>query len=116
VRAASDAERAALRTAIAERAEVAVAEVLLDVPSGPSMPEASTQIAVGDAIVSIAAASPLVQALQQTNEANWRLGVYTPASHRESVQRAAIEVLRLDTEQSILADRADSAIARLDQF
>jgi HD superfamily phosphohydrolase len=116
VRAASDADQAALRTAIAEHAEVAVEEVLLDIPSGPSMPEASTQIAVGDAIVSIAAASPLVQALQQTNEANWRLGVYTPATHREAVQLAAIEVLGLDTAQSILADRADSAIARLDQF
>ena len=116
VRTASDADRAALRTAIADDAEVAVAEVLLDIPSDPSMPEASTQIVVGDAIVSIAAASPLVQALQQTNEANWRLGVYTPAVHRSAVQAAAIEVLGLDTDQSILADRADSTIARLDRF
>jgi HD superfamily phosphohydrolase len=105
-----------LRATIAEAAGVAVDEVLVDIPSAPSMPEASTQIVVGDAIVSIAAASPLVRALQQTNEANWRLGVYTPAAHREAVQTAAVGTLGLDTDHSILADRADSAIARLDQF
>ena len=116
VRAVPASEGASLRAAIAEGAGVAPGEVLVDIPPAPSMPEASTQIVVGDAIVSIAAASPLVRALQQTNEANWRLGVYTPAAHREAVQSAAVDALALDTDLSILADRADSAIARLDQF
>jgi HD superfamily phosphohydrolase len=116
VRSTTDSAGASLHAAIAEGAGVAPEAVLIDVPPAPSMPEASTQIVVGDAIVSIAAASPLVRALQQTNEANWRLGVYTPAVHREAVQAAAVDVLDLDTDHSILADRADSAIARLDQF
>ncbi len=39
--------------------------------------------------------SPLINTLNDTRRQQWRLGVYTTEEHRNTVEQAAMEVLRV---------------------
>jgi HD superfamily phosphohydrolase len=84
--------------AIAETAGVAPDDVHLDCPGEPSMKESATRVVVDGEPRRLDQQSPLVEGLQASQEAQWRLGVYSPADVRDSVQVAAVDVLDLDVD------------------
>ncbi|WP_458207209.1 HD domain-containing protein [Haladaptatus sp. NG-SE-30] len=80
---------------IATEAGVSSGAVLLDNPGEPSMPESSTRVVVNGEVRRLADQSPLVQGLQASQRAQWRLGVYAPDEHIDAVENAANAVLNL---------------------
>ncbi|MFD1515005.1 HD domain-containing protein [Halomarina rubra] len=78
---------------IADRANVPDDDVLLDVPSLPSMREANARVVVGGVVQRLETASDLVGALRAGERARWRLGVYTPDECVDDVATAARDVL-----------------------
>ncbi|MWG35733.1 HD domain-containing protein [Halomarina oriensis] len=78
---------------VAERADVPEEQVLLDVPSLPSMREANARVVVGGVVQRLETASELVAALRAGERSRWRLGVYTPGEHVDDVASAARDVL-----------------------
>jgi HD superfamily phosphohydrolase len=89
-----DDERAAERD-IAERAGVDETDVLVDVPPRPAMKESNARVVVGDVVQRLEEASGLVSAIRSAQRGGWRLGVYAPASIRDDVSEAAVDVLGL---------------------
>ncbi len=63
--------------------------VLVDCPPPPEVPEGRFQVEVDGEIMQIREVSPVIRMLEEAHKATWRLGVYTPAEHRERVARAA---------------------------
>ena len=85
-------ERAAERE-IAQIAGVSPHEVIVDIPSRPTLKESATKVVVDGVSQRLEDASELVGALRATERARWRLGVYCPAEETEAVGAAASDVL-----------------------
>jgi len=81
---------------IAADADVPEKHVVLDTPGRPSMPESSARVVVNGDVKRLADHSPLVEGMQQSQEVQWRFGVYAPEEEVEAVGRAAERVLGLD--------------------
>ncbi|WP_254530551.1 HD domain-containing protein [Natrinema gelatinilyticum] len=101
---------------IAERASIAPAHVILDVPSRPSMTESTTRVMVNGEIRRLGQQSPLVEALRAAQYSQWRLGVYSPPALRDRVGRAAVDVLDLAIDGALVSEVRDGIDATLDQF
>ncbi|MHC3438895.1 HD domain-containing protein [Natrialbaceae archaeon A-gly3] len=101
---------------IAEAADVDRGAVILDVPSRPSMTESTSRVMVNGEIRKLGYQSPLVDALRAAQYSQWRLGVYSPPEVRERVGHAAVEVLGLDIEGSLVSETRDGRYATLDDF
>ncbi|AGB16103.1 HD superfamily phosphohydrolase [Halovivax ruber XH-70] len=101
---------------IADRADVPVGHVILDVPSRPSMAESTTRVLVNGEVRQLGHQSPLVDALRSAQYAQWRLGVYSPADERDRVGRAAVDVLGLDIDGPLVSDVRDGLYTTLDHF
>ncbi|HNQ33618.1 MAG TPA: HD domain-containing protein, partial [Methanoculleus sp.] len=80
---------------IAETAGVPVAKVLVDIPPLPRALSMEVRVRNGHAMVDIEEVSPLIGTLNDTRRQQWRLGVYTAPEHRQAVEQAATEVLRV---------------------
>ncbi|GAB3423346.1 HD domain-containing protein [Haloparvum alkalitolerans] len=91
-----EAERAAERE-IADEAGLGPAQVIVDVPSRPGLKESSSSVVVDGVVQRLEDASELVSGLRAAERGRWRLGVYCPAEHRETVERAARDVLGVGT-------------------
>jgi HD superfamily phosphohydrolase len=103
--------------AIADRADVAPAAVIVDVPERPSMTESSSRVLVNGDVRKLDRQSPLVDALRAAGHSQWRMGVYAPADHRDAVGRAAVDVLGLDIDGALVSEVRDRGLhATLDQF
>jgi HD superfamily phosphohydrolase len=85
-------ERAAERE-IADAAGIDPIEVVVDVPSRPSLKESNARVVVGGVVQRLEEASELVGALRDAERAQWRLGVYTKRDHVDRVADAARDVL-----------------------
>ncbi len=101
---------------IAGEASVTPEDVILDVPPRPSMAESTTRVMVNGEIRSLDQQSPLVAALRAGQYAQWRLGVYSPADHRDRVGRAAVDVLGLDIDGALVQEVRNGMETTLDQF
>jgi HD superfamily phosphohydrolase len=102
--------------AIAEAASVDREDVVLDVPPRPSMTESSSRVVVSGEIRRLDRQSPLVSALRTAQHEQWRLGVYAPAALTERVGNAAVEVLDLAVDGTLVSDVRPGVHATLDQF
>ncbi|AHG00598.1 phosphohydrolase [Halostagnicola larsenii XH-48] len=69
--------------------------VIIDCPGRPSMPEINARVVVNGDVRRLHEQSPLVQGLQAAQRAQWRLGVYAPETHAETVRDAATDALEL---------------------
>ena len=96
--------RREIERAIADRAGVAVDEVLLDVQGRPAMRESTTQVVVNDSIRELSEQSTLVRALERAQLEQWRLGVYAPSELTEPVGQAAEAELGLDLDEGRIAE------------
>ncbi|TMT86724.1 HD domain-containing protein [Haloterrigena sp. H1] len=105
-----------LEREIGDRAEVDPEDVILDVPSRPSMTESTTRVMVNGEIRRLGQQSPLVAALRAAQYSQWRLGVYSPPELRERVGRAAVDVLGLDIDGALVSEVRNGLDATLDQF
>jgi HD superfamily phosphohydrolase len=89
---------------IAEWAGVDPHQVVLDIPGEPSMDESSTRVLVGGEARRLDQQSPLVEALQSAQLAQWRLGVYCPEDVTDQVGTAAVRVLDLDIDGALVTE------------
>ena len=105
-----------LERSIADSAGVADEAVVLDVPSRPRMRESSTTVLVNGEVRRLDRQSPLVQALRDATATQWRLGVYSPAAHRDAVGRAAVSTLGLDIDGPLVAEGPRGLSTTLDEF
>ncbi|APW98079.1 phosphohydrolase [Halobiforma lacisalsi AJ5] len=103
---------------IADAADVDGEDVILDVPSRPSMKESTSRVMVSGEIRRLEQQSPLVEALRAAQYSQWRLGVYSPPSVRERVGQAAVKVLGLDIDGALVSEvrNGDDLETTLDQF
>jgi HD superfamily phosphohydrolase len=102
-----DADHDAIRAFeadIAERAGVDADHVVVDVQGRPSMQETSTRVLVNGDVRQLDDQSTLVRALQQAQREQWRLGVYAPREHTETVGYAAEDVLGLETDGALVSE------------
>jgi len=114
-----DADHAAVREweeAIADSAAVDTGDVILDVPARPSMTESSSRVVVSGEVRPLGRKSTLVEALNTTQRDQWRLGVYAPADCAERVGTAAVSVLGLDIDGTLVSDVRPGIHATLDEF
>ncbi|WP_049899115.1 HD domain-containing protein [Halococcus agarilyticus] len=114
-----DADHATVREherEIADSAGVDSGDVILDVPARPSMTESSSRVVVGGEIRPLGRQSTLVEALNTTQRDQWRLGVYAPADITEQVGTAAVSVLGLDIDGTLVSDVRPGIHATLDEF
>ncbi|WP_142859022.1 HD domain-containing protein [Salinigranum halophilum] len=109
-------ELRALERAIADRVGLDASAVIVDVPSSPSMTESTSRVVVNGDIRELGKASPLVSALRTAQKQQWRLGVYCPRAETEQVGRAAVDVLGLDIEGTLVSDVRAGLNATLDEF
>ncbi|WP_313690803.1 HD domain-containing protein [Halorarum halobium] len=87
-----EAERRAERE-IADLADVADRQVVVDVPGRPAFTEAGSRVVVNGVPQRLEDASELVSGLRAAQRAGWRMGVYAPAEHVDEVAAAAEQVL-----------------------
>lgn len=91
---------------IAEEAGVAPGYVIVDIPEKPRIIEMKARVMINGKMIPLDKASGLVVALEKAQLDNWRLGVFTPAEHREkagSVARDLFDVKK-DTRQFKLTE------------
>ena len=101
---------------IAERASLPSGDVLVDIPSSSSMTEASSRVLVNGEVRRLHEQSPLVRALQDNHEAQWRLGVYAPSEHTATVGEAAAAILGLDISGPLVQERGRGLHRNLQEF
>jgi len=101
---------------IADSANVAPEEVILDVPGEPEMTESSSCVLVNGEVRQLSEQSTLVNALRAAQRDQWRLGVYAPAEHSERVGNQAIRTLGLDLDGALVRDVRPGINATLDEF
>ncbi|MFW6436788.1 MAG: HD domain-containing protein [Halococcoides sp.] len=114
-----DADRDAIdgfEAAIADRAGVDPAAVLVDVPDRLPMVEGSARILLEDRVERLAAYSALVGALEDARDEQWRLGVYAPSGATDAVGRAAEAVLDLDLDGARVSETPHALNATIDEF
>jgi hypothetical protein len=104
-----------LEAGIADACDLDAREVILDVPSEPSMTESTSRVMVGDEMRELGRQSPLVKALRTAQYQQWRLGVYTVEEATERVGRAAVDRLGLDVDGGLVSERRGRP-ATLDEF
>ncbi|GAB3418865.1 HD domain-containing protein [Haloparvum alkalitolerans] len=104
-----------LEAEIAATAGVTDADVILDVPSEPSMRESTARVVVGGEVRRLEKQSPLVSALRTAQRNQWRLGVYAPAPATDRVGRAAASVLGLEAD-TLISDVRRGLPTTLDEF
>ena len=109
-------ERRDLEETVADRADVADSEVIIEIPEKPSMRESSTRVVVNGEIRNLGDQSPLVSALRTAQRGQWRLGVYTTPSATERVGRLAAEELGLELSGGLVTDTRQGLHATLDEF
>jgi HD superfamily phosphohydrolase len=102
--------------AIADRADLPERDVVLDVPSRPSMTESSSRVLVNGEVRRLDRQSPLVSALRTAQREQWRLGVYAPADRTDDVGAAAAARLGIDADGSLVSDVSPGVPATLDEF
>lgn len=110
------ATRRAFEREIAERASVEPASVILDVPSEPEMKESTTRVLVNGEVRRLGEQSPLVGTLRAAQREQWRLGVYAPETGSERVGEAAIDVLGLDIEGTLVREVTSGIDTTLYEF
>ena len=101
---------------IATEASVDPDAVLLDVPGEPTMTESSSRVVVNGEVRQLGAQSTLVSALRAAQHDQWRLGVYAPQAVSDRVGEAAIRVLGLELDGSLVRDVRPGIHATLDEF
>jgi HD superfamily phosphohydrolase len=114
-----DADHTAVReweAEIADRSAVDTESVILDIPARPHMTESTSRVVVSGEIRSLGRQSTLVEALTTAQREQWRLGVYAPADSAERVGTAAVSVLGLDIEETLVSDVRPGIHATLDEF
>ena len=104
-----------LEAEIAEACGLDPREVILDVPSEPSMTESTSRVMVGDEIRQLGRQSPLVKALRTAQYQQWRLGVYTVAEATERVGHEAVDRLDLSVDGALVSERRGRP-STLDEF
>ncbi len=109
-------ERQRLEANIAAAASVDVEDVILDVPSEPSMTESTSRVLVNGEIRRLGEQSTLVSALRAAQHDQWRLGVYAPESESDRVGEAAVRSLGLDIQGTRVRDTRPGINATLDEF
>jgi HD superfamily phosphohydrolase len=100
---------------IAGRAGVSPDDVVLDIPSRPSIKESASRVVVNGEVRKLASQSTLVNALRTAQREQWRFGVYTPEEHTDAVGRVVEDVLGLDLE-ALVVDVRKGLHATLDEF
>ena len=101
---------------VASEATVDPDAVVLDVPPRPSMPESTSRVLVNGEVRRLGEQSTLVSALRTVQRDQWRLGVYAPEETAERVGTAAIRVLGIDLEDTLVRDVRPGIHATLDEF
>ncbi len=92
-------KRKAKEQEIAEKAGISQAEVILDIPekalliSEPRIGKTDVGILDGDRVKPLSRYSPLAKALQSRGVHDWAVMVSTPAEHRQTVEKAAVQAL-----------------------
>ncbi|MBE8538509.1 HD domain-containing protein [Geoglobus acetivorans] len=82
-------------------------EIIVDVP-GYRSEEYDIPVYVNGEFVSVEEISPLVRALKNAHMQNWRMGVYCPAEHVDSVRKTSIDYFDINTStQQKLSDILD---------
>ena len=105
-----------LESTVADRADVADTEVIIEIPAEPSIRESSTRVVVNGEIRTLGEQSPLVSALRTAQRGQWRLGVYTTADAADRVGRIAAEELGLELPNGLVTDSRQGLHATLDEF
>jgi hypothetical protein len=113
---ASRAEHRTFERDIADRAGLPASHVVVDVPSRPSMTESTSRVVVNGDIRELGKASPLVSALRTAQKHQWRFGVYCPRAETATVGRAAVQVLGLEVDGTLVSDVRGDLNATLDEF
>ena len=101
---------------VASEANVDPDAVVLDVPPRPSMPESTSRVLVNGKVRRLGEQSTLVSALRAVQRDQWRLGVYAPVETAQRVGNAAIRVLGIDLEDTLVRDARPGIHATLDEF
>ncbi|UWG50305.1 HD superfamily phosphohydrolase [Halalkaliarchaeum sp. AArc-CO] len=101
---------------IAEEADVDSTDVIVDVPSEPSITESSSRVLVNGEMRRLDGQSPLVSALRTAQKGQWRLGVYTREELTDRVGRIAAEKLDIDAEGGLVTDVRTKVYHTLDEF
>ena len=101
---------------VASEANVDPDAVVVDVPPRPSMPESTSRVLVNGEVRRLGEQSTLVSALRTVQRDQWRLGVYAPEETAERVGTAAIRVLGIDLEDTLVRDVRPGIHATLDEF
>ena len=101
---------------VASEATVDPDAVVVDVPPRPSMPESTSRVLVNGEVRRLGEQSTLVSALRAVQRDQWRLGVYAPEETAERVGTAAIRVLGIDLEDTLVRDARPGIHATLDEF
>ncbi len=78
-----------VETEIAELADVEPQHVLVDIPKTPEMLEMRAMIKTDQRMIPLNEVSHFVSILQEAHMDNWRMGVYSPKEHCETVGKAA---------------------------
>jgi HD superfamily phosphohydrolase len=113
------ADRATLHDherAVADAANVDPDAVIIDVPDRPSMTESTSRVLVNGDVRALGEQSTLVSALRAAQRDQWRLGVYAPVGCAERVGTAAIRVLGIDLNDTLVRDVRPGIHATLDEF
>ena len=113
--AAGHDEVRAIESIIADRAELPVSDVIVEIPAEPTMRESTSRVIVGGEIRNLSEQSPLVSALRTAQRGQWRLGVYTRRAATERVGRLAVEELGLELSEGLIQERR-GLHATLDDF
>ncbi len=104
-----------IESTIAERAELPVSDVIVEIPDEPTIRESTSRVIVGGEIRKLGDQSPLVSALRTAQQGQWRLGVYTRSEATERVGRLAVEELGLDLSEGLIQETR-GLYARLEDF
>ncbi len=116
IMAPSYADRKRLEAEIADTAGVTEGDVILDIPSKPSITESTSRVLVNGEVRQLGDQSTLVNALRVAQHDQWRLGVYAPASKSDRVGEAAVRSLGLEIDGTRIRDTRPGINATLDEF
>ena len=100
---------------IASKLSVDRQSVIIDIPPSPSTTAKEIKIKVGDEIHMLHDHSPLIDALQDAQKEQWRLGVYAPKNLVDRVGSAAENELNLETNGHLISMRSKKNFS-LDKF
>jgi len=105
-----------LESTIADRANIPVSDVIIEIPDEPTIRESTSRVIVGGEIRTLGDHSPLVAALRTAQRGQWRLGVYTRREATERIGRLAAEELGLELPDGLIRETRRGLHATLDDF